>query len=70
MRSKPVEQELRKAGACDTCCNRTIAGQEWMNDYVNSLKKLKLVYRTLPRHSGQVSRELAQSYVFPWCQEN
>ena len=21
-----VEQELRGAGACDTCCNRTVAG--------------------------------------------
>ena len=44
-----VEQELRTAGACDTCCNRTVAGQEWMNDYVHSLKKLKLKYWTLPR---------------------
>ena len=42
-----VEQELRGAGACDTCCNRTVAGQEWMNDYVHSLKKLKLKYWTL-----------------------
>ena len=25
-----VEQEPRGAGACDTCCNRTVAGQEWM----------------------------------------
>ena len=31
-----VEQELRGAGACDTCCNRTVAGQEWMNDHVHS----------------------------------
>ena len=43
-----VEQELRGAGACDTCCNRTIAGQEWMNDYAHSLKKQKLTYWTLP----------------------
>ena len=43
-----VEQELRGAGACDICCNRTVAGQEWMNDYVHSLKKLKLKYWTLP----------------------
>ena len=27
-----VERELRGAGACDTCLNRTVAGQEWMND--------------------------------------
>ena len=32
-----VEQELRGAGACDACCNRTVAGQEWMNDDVHSL---------------------------------
>ena len=37
-----VEHELRGAGACDTCCNRTLAGLEWVNDYVHSLKKLKL----------------------------
>ena len=43
-----AEQELRGAGACDTCCNRTVAGQEWMNDYVDSLKELKLKYWTLP----------------------
>ena len=35
-----VDHELRGAGACDTCCNRTVACQEWMNDYVHSLKKL------------------------------
>ena len=29
--SLSFEQELRGAGACDTCCNRTAAGQEWMN---------------------------------------
>ena len=23
-------QEWRGAGVCDTCCNRTVAGQEWM----------------------------------------
>ena len=34
-----VEQELRGAGARDTCGNRTVAGQKWMNDYVRSLKK-------------------------------
>ena len=39
-----VEQELRGAGACDTCCNRTVAGQDWMNGYVHSLKN----YWTLP----------------------
>ena len=43
-----VEHELRGAGACDTCCDRTAAGQEWMNDYVHSLIKLKLKYWTLP----------------------
>ena len=43
-----VEQELRKARACDTCCNRTVAGQERMHDNVHSLKKLKLKYWTLP----------------------
>ena len=37
-----VEQEPRGAGACDTWCNRTVAGQEWMNDYVHSIKNLKL----------------------------
>ena len=47
--STSVEQELRGAGACDTCCNRTVAGQEWMNDSVHSLKKkLKLKYWKLP----------------------
>ena len=30
--SLSVEHELRRAGACDTCCNRTVARQEWMND--------------------------------------
>ena len=50
MSSISVEQEFRGAGACDTCCNRTGAGQEWMNDFVHSLKKLKLKlkYWTLP----------------------
>ena len=43
-----VEQEFRGAGACDTCCNRTVAGQEWMNDHVHALKKLTLKYWTLP----------------------
>ena len=37
-----VEQVLREAGACDACCNRTVAGQEWLNDHVHSLKKLRL----------------------------
>ena len=46
--STSVEQELGGARACDTCCNRTVAGQEWMNDYVHSLNKLKLKYWTLP----------------------
>ena len=46
--STSVEQELRGAGACDTCCNRTVAGQERMNDHVHSLKKLKLKYWALP----------------------
>ena len=46
--SVSVEHELRGAGACDTCCNRTVAGQEWMKDYVHSLIKLKLKYWTLP----------------------
>ena len=41
-----VEQELRGAGACDTCCDRTV-GQDWMNDHVHSLKRLKLKYWTL-----------------------
>ena len=31
-----------------TRCNRTAAGQEWLNDYVRSLKKLDLKYWTLP----------------------
>ena len=43
-----VAQELRGAGARDTCCYRTVAGQEWMNDYVHSLTKLELKYWTLP----------------------
>ena len=43
-----VEHELRGAGACDTCCKRTAAGQEWTNDYVHSLTKLKLKSWTLP----------------------
>ena len=46
-RSISVEQELGGTGACDTCCNRTVAGQEWMNDYVHSLKRLKLKFGTL-----------------------
>ena len=41
-RSISVEQELRGAGACDTCCDRTVASQEWMNDYVHSLKKAEI----------------------------
>ena len=45
-----VELELRGAGACDSCCNRTVAGQELINDYVHSLQKLKLKYWTLPCH--------------------
>ena len=40
------DQEVPGAGACDTCCNRTLAGQEWMNDFVLSLKQLKLKYWT------------------------
>ena len=47
-----VEQELGEAGACDTCCNRTVAGQEWMNDYVHSLKKkteIEVLDAALPR---------------------
>ena len=43
-----VKHDLRGAGACDICCNRTVAGQEWMNDYVHSLKKLNLKYWTIP----------------------
>ena len=35
-------QELRRAGACDTCCDRTVAGQEWMNDFVHSLEKTEI----------------------------
>ena len=41
--SVSVEQGLREARACDTCCNRTVVGQEWMNDCVHSLQ-----YWTLP----------------------
>ena len=29
MSSISGEQELRGDAACDTCCNRTVAGQEW-----------------------------------------
>ena len=36
-----VEQEPKGAGACDTFCNHTVAGQEWMNDCVHSLKKIR-----------------------------
>ena len=43
-----VEQEFRGAGACETCCDRTVVGQEWMNFYVHSLKKLKLKFWSLP----------------------
>ena len=43
------EQELRGAGACDTCCTRTVAGQEWVNVHVRSLKQFQLKYWTLPR---------------------
>ena len=43
-----VTHELRRAGACDTCCNRTVARQEWMTDYVHSLRKLTLKYWTMP----------------------
>ena len=32
-----IEHKLRGAGA-DTCCNRTVAGQEWMNENVKSLE--------------------------------
>ena len=48
-RSNTSSEELEE---CDTCCNRTVAGQEWMNDYVHSLKQLKLEYWTaaLPRN--------------------
>ena len=42
-----VEHELRGAKAYDTFCNRTVAGQGWINDYVHSLTKLKLKYWTL-----------------------
>ena len=46
-----VEQELRGAGVCDTCCNRTAAGQECLNDYVHSLKKaeIEVLDAALPR---------------------
>ena len=43
-----VERGLRGAGAPDTCCNRTVEDQEWVNDYVHSLKRLKLRFWTLP----------------------
>ena len=43
-----ILSHLSRAGVRDTCCNRTVAGQEWMNDYVHSPKKLKLKYWTLP----------------------
>ena len=50
-RSIAVEQELRGSGACDIRCNRTVAGQELMNDYVHSLKKaeIEVLDAALPR---------------------
>ena len=32
-----VAPELRGSGAHDTCCNRVVAEQVWMNDFVMSL---------------------------------
>ena len=40
--SSSVEQELRGAGACDTCRNRTVVGQEWMNECFHSLNKVEV----------------------------
>ena len=45
-----VERAFRGAGACDTCCTHTVAGQEWMNEYVLSLKRLELKFWTLQCH--------------------
>ena len=44
-----VERELRGAGACDTCCNRT-AGQEWMIVSIHSKKaEIEVLDDALPR---------------------
>ena len=32
-----MEKALSGAGACDTACNRTVAGQEWVDDYLSRL---------------------------------
>ena len=59
-----IEQELRGAGARDTCCNRTVAGQEWMSDYVHSLKKAEIEVLVVLLKSAR------RPTSFPWCQEN
>ena len=43
-----VQQELRGAGAFDTCSNRIVAGHEWTNDCVHSVKQLNMRYWMLP----------------------
>ena len=42
-----VEHELCGAGACDTCCNRAGAGQEWMIDWKQVLPPCSDKRRTL-----------------------
>ena len=41
-RSRSMEREFRGTVACDTSRNRIVAGQERMNDFFRSFRKLKL----------------------------
>ena len=69
-RSISVAQEPRPAGACDTCCNRIVEGQEWMNDYVHSLRQLKLRFWTLQCQErvkfGASDAVVLQDWLFPF----
>eukprot|EP00975_Prorocentrum_lima_P067127 12913137-Prorocentrum_lima.AAC.1 len=41
-----LEEKLLGAGACDTCCNRTVAGKMWIEDYLERLRQKGLPHWT------------------------
>eukprot|EP00975_Prorocentrum_lima_P013335 2831203-Prorocentrum_lima.AAC.1 len=41
-----LEDRLLGAGACDTCCNRTVAGTTWIGDYLERLRQKGLPHWT------------------------
>ena len=44
----PVEKAILRHGACDTACNRTVAGQAWLDDYIKMLKERGLPFWIVP----------------------